>query len=57
MKMYEACFNKETEDDSEEEEEEDDSDGEWLYDFSSNRVFDDTLGSSPMDAASSAFYS
>ncbi|KAF9123858.1 hypothetical protein BGW39_008637 [Mortierella sp. 14UC] len=57
MKMYEACFNKKTEDDSEEEEEEDDSDGEWLYDFSSNHAFDDTLGSSPMDAASSAFYS
>ncbi|KAG0250182.1 hypothetical protein BG011_008585 [Mortierella polycephala] len=57
VRMYEACFNEETEDDSEEEEEEDDSDGEWLYDLSSNSVFDDTLGSSPIDAASSAFYS
>ncbi|KAF9159012.1 hypothetical protein DFQ26_007010 [Actinomortierella ambigua] len=55
VKTYEACSNEETEDDSEEEE--DESDGEWLYDSSSNRVFDDTLGSSPMDPASSAFYS
>ena len=53
--MYEACSSEETKDDSEEEE--DDSDGEWLYDPLSNRVFDDTLGSSPLDPASSAFYS
>ncbi|KAG0233307.1 hypothetical protein BGW42_007505 [Actinomortierella wolfii] len=55
VKLYEACSNEETEDDSEEEEVE--SDGEWLYCSSSSHVFDDTLGSSPMDPASSAFYS
>ncbi|KAF9290208.1 hypothetical protein BGZ68_007679 [Mortierella alpina] len=55
VRLYEACLSEETDDDKEEEE--DCSDGEWLYSSSSNHVFDDTLGSSPMDPASSAFYS
>ncbi|CAO3572852.1 unnamed protein product [Mortierella alpina] len=55
VRMYEACLNEEIEGDDEEQE--DESDGEWLYNSSSNHVFDDTLGSSPMDPASSVFYS
>ena len=43
--MYEAFSSEDTETNKKEEEEE--SDGEWLYSFSSNHVFDETLGSSP----------
>ncbi|KAF8933613.1 hypothetical protein BGZ47_010785 [Haplosporangium gracile] len=55
VRMYEVTWNDETEDGNEEEEY--NSDGEWLYNYSSNQVFDDTLGSSPMDPTSSDFYS
>ncbi|KAG0229625.1 hypothetical protein BGW41_002926 [Actinomortierella wolfii] len=53
LNMYDACSGEGTADDSEE----DDSDGEWLYDSTSVRVYDNTLGSSPMDPDSSIFYS
>ncbi|KAF9370724.1 hypothetical protein CPB97_002525 [Podila verticillata] len=43
IKIYEAFSNEDSKTNEEEE-----SDGEWLYSSSSNRVFDETLGSSPI---------
>ncbi|KAF9968923.1 hypothetical protein BGZ73_009040 [Actinomortierella ambigua] len=53
VRLYEALSSEKTDDNSDEE----DSDGDWLYTSSSARVFDDTLGSSPLGPESSIFYS
>ncbi|KAI8602239.1 hypothetical protein EDD21DRAFT_414180 [Dissophora ornata] len=48
VEIYEACSSKESEDDEEEE----DGGDEWLYSSLPSRVFDKTLGSSPLDPVS-----